>query len=80
MDKKSKYLYNHIKEILNESMEHLEKLSTGNGTSVYYAPISDCETFDLTTAEHIRRHVELYVKSWIIPKIQEAIHELSIEE
>lgn len=50
-----------------------------NETGVFLEPIApiDCPTFDKATANHVRKGLELYLKSWVLPKLDEVLNELS---
>jgi len=67
------------KRSLTEVLDNLQKLSTGKGTSCYKAPIvpSDCPSYTDETADYIRENIKLYVQTWIVPRIEKAIAELS---
>ena len=67
------------KNKLTKSVEKLNKLCSGEGTSVYREPIvpDDCRTFDEATAQYVRENIKLYIKSWILPNIEDVIAELS---
>lgn len=66
--------------LLEDALDHIERLISGERTSVYAEPIVpwDCPTFDKVTAEYIRsERMRFYLGSWVIPRIKEAIEELS---
>ena len=67
------------KQQLTESLHNLHKLLKEDGTAVFYPPIvpSDCRSYDQATVDYIRYHLRLYLTSWVIPKIEKAIAELS---
>lgn len=52
-----------------ETQEIAEKLNKiiKNETSIFQRPI--CPTFDEETANYIRERLELYLKSWVLPKL-----------
>lgn len=37
----------------------------------------NCPTFDEGTANYVRKELELYLKSWVLPKLDEVLNELS---
>lgn len=68
------------KQQLGDALDHIKRLITEERVSVFRKPIvsSDCPTFDEATAEYIRSEkLRLYLGSWVIPNIEEAIKELS---
>lgn len=68
------------KQQLEDALDYIKRLVTGERTSVYDEPIvpSNCPTFDKATADYIRNErMRLYLGSWVIPRIEEAIKELS---
>lgn len=44
-----------------------------NKTGIFQEPIipGDCPTFDEETANYVRGRLELYLKSWVLPKLNE---------
>lgn len=50
-----------------------------NETGVFLEPIApiNCPTFDKATANHVRKGLELYLKSWVLPELDEVLNELS---
>lgn len=58
-----------------ETQEITEKLNKiiKNGTSIFQRLIipSDCPTFDEATANYVRERLGLYLKSWVLPKLDE---------
>ena len=68
------------KQQLTESLHYLQKLLEKDRTGVFNPPIvpGDCRSYDQVTADYIRdQRLRLYLKSWVIPKIENAIAELS---
>lgn len=68
------------KQQLTESLHYLQKLLKKDGTGVFDAPIvpGDCRSYDQATSDYIRdQRLRLYLTSWVIPKIEKAIAELS---
>lgn len=58
-----------------ETQEITEKLNKiiKNETSIFQRPKipRECPTFDEETANYIRERLELYLKSWVLPKLNE---------
>lgn len=56
-----------------ETQEITEKLNKiiKNETSIFQRPIipRECPTFDEETANYVRERLELYLKSWVLPKL-----------
>lgn len=48
-----------------------------NKTGIFQEPIipDDCPTFDEETANYVRGRLELYLKSWVLPKLDEVLNE-----
>lgn len=68
------------KQQLEDALDYVKRLGTGERVSVYdgtFASLDGCPAFDNATAEYVRRHIKLYLDSWVIPKIEEAIQNLS---
>lgn len=63
-----------------ETQEMTEKLNRiiKNETSIFQRPIipGECPTFDEETANYVRERLELYLKSWVLPKLDEVLNEL----
>ena len=59
-----------------ETQEITEKLNKiiKNETSIIIP--RECPTFDEETANHVRERLELYLKSWVLPKLDEVLNEL----
>lgn len=59
----------------NQLQEAIEKLNNiiENKTGVFQKPIipGDCPTFDEATANYVRERLGLYLKSWVLPKLDE---------
>ncbi len=66
------------KNQLREAIEKLNKIMK-NETGVFLEPIApiDCPTFDDGTANYIRERLELYLKTWVLPNLDEVLSELS---
>lgn len=69
------------KYVIDKLQESIEKLNNiiENKTGVFQEPIipGDCPTFDEGTANYVRERLELYLKSWVLPKLDEVLNELS---
>lgn len=68
------------KQQLEDALDHIKRLGTGERVSVYdgiFASLDSCTTFDNATAEYVRKRIKLYLDSWVVPKIEAAIKELS---
>lgn len=75
MKKKEKII-----EQLSESLDYLHKLFNDGETSVFIPPIipSECRSYDIKTSEYIRdKRLRIYITTWVIPKIENVIEELS---
>lgn len=63
------------KYVIDKLQESIEKLNNiiENKTGVFQKPIilGDCPTFDEGTANYVRERLELYLKSWVLPKLDE---------
>ena len=63
-----------------ETQEITEKLNKiiKNETSIFQRPIipGECPTFDEETADYVRERLGLYLKSWVLPKLDEVLNEL----
>lgn len=66
------------KNQLQEAIWKLNKIMK-NETGVFLGPIApiDCPTFDKETANYVRKGLELYLKTWVLPKLDEVLNELS---
>lgn len=51
-----------------------------NETSIFQRPIipGECPTFDEETANYVRERLELYLKSWVLPKLDEVLNEKDV--
>lgn len=68
------------KREIEESITYLEKLISAGGTACFDGPIvtSSCPNFDKATANYIRdERVRLYVQSWILPHLKNALESLA---
>lgn len=65
----------------NQLQEAIEKLNNiiENKTGVFQKPIipGDCPTFDEETANYVRERLDLYLKTWVLPNLNEVLNELS---
>lgn len=66
------------KNQLQEAIEKLNKIMK-NETGVFLEPVApiDCPTFDEGTVNYVRERLELYLKTWVLPKLDEVLSELS---
>ena len=62
----------YAKDQLQEAIEKLNNIIK-NKTGVFQKPIipGDCPTFDEATANYVRERLGLYLKSWVLPKLDE---------
>lgn len=60
------------KKQLQEAIENLNNIIE-NKTGIFQKPIipGDCPTFDEGTANYVRERLGLYLKSWVLPKLDE---------
>lgn len=69
----------YAKEQLQEVIIKLNNI-VDNRVGCFQEPIvfgDDCPTFDEGTANYVRERLELYLKSWVLPKLDEVLNELS---
>lgn len=71
---KKKYAIDQLQEAIEKSNNIIK-----NKTGVFQKPIipGDCPTFDEGTVNYVRERLELYLKSWVLPKLNEVLSELS---
>ena len=69
---KKKYVIDNLQESIEKSNNIIK-----NKTGVFQKPIipGDCPTFDEATANYIRARLGLYLKSWVLPKLDEVLNE-----
>jgi len=70
---KKKYAKNQLQEAITKVNNIVD-----NRVGCFQEPIipSDCPTFDEETANYVRERLELYLKSWVLPKLEEVLNEL----
>lgn len=68
----------YAKEQLQEVIIRLNNI-VDNRVGCFQEPIvlGDCPTFDEETANYVRERLGLYLKSWVLPKLDEVLNELS---
>ena len=68
----------YAKKQLQEVIANVNKIAE-NSTACFQKPIipGNCPTFDEGTANYVRKELELYLKSWVLPKLDEVLNELS---
>lgn len=68
----------YAKKQLQEVIANVNKI-VENSTVCFQKPIipGNCPTFDEGTANYVRKELELYLKSWVLPKLDEVLNELS---
>lgn len=61
-----------------EITEKLNKIIKNETSILFQRPIIpiECPTFDEETANYVRERLELYLKSWVLPKLDEVLNEL----
>lgn len=54
-----------------QAENQLQEAIMKNETGVFLGPIApiDCPTFDKETANYVRKGLELYLKTWVFPKL-----------
>lgn len=68
----------YAKEQLQEAITRVNNI-VENSIGSFQKPIipGGCPTFDEGTANYVRERLELYLKSWVLPKLDEVLNELS---
>lgn len=68
----------YAKEQLQEAITRVNNI-VENSIGSFQKPIipGDCPKFDEGTANYVRERLELYLKSWVLPKLDEVLNELS---
>lgn len=66
---KKKYAKNQLQEAITK---------VNNRVGCFQEPIipSDCPTFDEATANYVRERLGLYLKSWVLPELDEVLNGL----
>lgn len=69
----------YAKEQLQEAITKVSNVMNNNKVVCFQKPIvpGDCPTFDEETANYVRERLELYLKTWVLPKLDEVLNELS---
>lgn len=69
---KKKYAKNQLQEAITKVNNIVD-----NRVGCFQEPIipSDCPTFDEATANYVRERLGLYLKSWVLPKLDNSIME-----
>lgn len=68
----------YAKEQLQEAITRVNNI-VENRIGSFQKPIisGDCPTFDEETANYVRERLELYLKTWVLPNLNEVLNELS---
>lgn len=68
----------YAKDQLQEAITRINNI-VENRIGSFQKPIipSDCHTFDEETANYVRERLELYLKTWVLPNLNEVLNELS---
>lgn len=69
----------YAKEQLQEAITKISNVMNNNKVVCFQKPIvpGDCPTFDEETANYVREKLELYLKTWVLPNLNEVLNELS---
>ena len=69
----------YAKEQLQEVITRVNNIMNNDKVVCFRKPIvpSDCPTFDEETANYVRERLELYLKMWVLPNLNEVLNELS---
>lgn len=69
----------YAKEQLQEVITRVNNIMNNDKVVCFQKPIvsGDCPTFDEETANYVRERLELYLKTWVLPKLDEVLNELS---
>lgn len=69
----------YAKEQLQEAITKVSNVMNNNKVVCLQKPIvpGDCPTFDEETANYVRERLELYLKTWVLPNLNEVLNELS---
>nr|DAE67162.1 MAG TPA: rhoptry-associated protein 1 [Caudoviricetes sp.] len=69
----------YAKEQLQEAITKISNVMNNNKVVCFQKPIvpGDCLTFDEETANYVRERLELYLKTWVLPNLNEVLNELS---
>lgn len=68
----------YAKEQLQEAITKISNVMNNNKVVCFQKPIvpGDCPTFDEETANYVRERLELYLKTWVLPNLNEVLNEL----
>lgn len=68
----------YAKEQLQEVITRVNNIMNNDKVVCFRKPIvpSDCHTFDEETANYVRERLELYLKTWVLPNLNEVLNEL----
>lgn len=69
----------YAKEQLQKAITKISNVMNNNKVVCFQKPIvpGDCPTFDEETANYVRERLELYLKTWVLPNLNEVLNELS---
>lgn len=69
----------YAKKQLQEAITKISNVMNNNKVVCFQKPIvpGDCPTFDEETANYVRERLELYLKTWVLPNLNEVLNELS---
>ena len=69
----------YAKEQLQEAITKVSNVMNNNKVVCFQRPIvpGNCPTFDEETANYVRERLELYLKTWVLPNLNEVLNELS---
>lgn len=69
----------YAKEQLQEAITKVSNVMNNNKVVCFQKPIvsGNCPTFDEETANYVRERLELYLKTWVLPNLNEVLNELS---
>lgn len=69
----------YAKEQLQEAITKVSNVMNNNKVVCFQKPIvpGNCPTFDEETANYVRERLKLYLKTWVLPNLNEVLNELS---
>ena len=69
----------YAKEQLQEAITKVSNVMNNNKVVCFQKPIvpGNCPTFDEGTVNYVRERLKLYLGSWVLPKLDEVLNELS---
>lgn len=67
------------KKYAKEQLQEAITKVSNNKVVCFQKPIvpGNCPTFDEETANYVRERLELYLKTWVLPNLNEVLNELS---